>query len=516
MTVPLCCAWKSSAKRRFEDGFARLLFAEQYRGLRHFGEREASIVVQRSLQLSVEELASLGAERLAEILHEISRDDLSLRERLQHTLSESPPVRPRDTSTMSASIERRLTALEDSDVGYGWQGAATLAADVDAMRRDIVERLLPADPEASAGMLERLTDLEHVLFESADDSDGEIGDALRAVVEDWGRAWTEIAKRDPEILADIVFDVFAENEYGVFDEVIPAFAEALGKEGLEVLEARFRSAIADCPEPGDVEDEDETDDEAWRADWNRRMLFRGLEDIADVRGDVDGYIAVQEAAGTHLVYAVEIAERLHRAGRSAEALRWLERPDGQRGYGDDTTDLHVSVLDALGRPEDTRRVLWQAFERTLLFERYRDFRKRTPESERDEIRRQAIDLVLGHDDVHRVLAFLIEVEALAEAENLVLRRAADLRGRDHWTLRPAAKALAQDHPAGAILLYRVLVEAVLNAGKSQYYRYAIGDLREATLLAEGIADWKGLEDDETFMERLRAKHGRKWSFWKQW
>ena len=76
--------------------------------------------------------------------------------------------------------------------------------------------------------------------------------------------------------------------------------------------------------------------------------------------------------------------------------------------------------------------------------------------------------------------------------------------------------MARGHPAGAVLLYRVLAEAVLSAGKSKYYRYAIDDLREATLLAEGIADLRGIEEHEAFMARLRSQHGRKWSFWKQW
>jgi hypothetical protein len=478
------------------------------------------MAARRGPQMSVETLTALGAERLAQILHEIARDDFPLRERLERTISESPPVPPRVTKAMSTSIERRLATLEENNIYRDWQGAGAIGADIDAMRQDIVESMLPGDPEASAGMLERLVDLEHFLFESADDSDGEISGALRAVVDDWGRAWARVANRDPETVAEIVIDAFTENEYGVLDEVIPAFAEALGKDGLVALEARFRSAIAGGLEPGDEDEEDGEDDEIdgedRRAEWHRQMLFRGLEDIADVRGDVDGFIAAHEAAGTHLVYTVEIAERLHRAGRSVEALRWLERPDRQRSLGDDTTDLHVGILEALGHSDDARMVLWQTFERTFAFERYRDFRERAPEPERDGIRRRAIDLVLGHDDVHRVLAFLIEAEALAEAEDLVLRRAADLHGRDYWTLRPAAKALAQDHPAGAILLYRVLGEAVLGPGKSKYYRYAIGDLREATLLAEGITDWKGLEEHETFMARLRSQHGRKWSFWKQW
>ncbi|MCH8112851.1 MAG: hypothetical protein IH905_13015 [Proteobacteria bacterium] len=98
----------------------------------------------------------------------------------------------------------------------------------------------------------------------------------------------------------------------------------------------------------------------------------------------------------------------------------------------------------------------------------------------------------------------------------MLRRTTEFHGRHYWTLRPAAQALAPNHLMGAIVLFRLMVEAVLNAGKSKYYHYGIGDLREATLLSEGVDHWWGLEDHETFMERLQAGHARKWAFWKQW
>lgn len=480
------------------------------------------MTARSALPISVKALAALGAERLAEILHGIAGDDPQLRRRLEEAIRQSPPTRAKPAGAMLGSIERRIAALEEMDGYRDWRGAASLGADIDTLRQDIVESVLPVDAEAAASRLEQLVDLGDFLFETSDDSDGEISGALRTVVEDWGRAWAQVVGRDPDTVAEIVFDAFTEDEYGVLDEAIPAFAEALGVEGLAALEVRFRAALNEAPDPDDQDEDDDDDDDAgddhdnWRAGWQRRMLFRGLRDIADVRGDVDAFIAAHEDAGTARAYAVEIAERLHRAGRSEEALRWLELPDRRRGFAEDMTDLHVGILEALGRSDDARMVLWQTFERTLAFEYYRDFRERIPEPERDRIRQRAIDLVLGHDDVRRVLAFLIEADALAEAEDLVLRRAADLHGRDYWNLRPAAKALARDHPAGAVLLYRVLTEAVLSAGKSQYYRYAIGDLREATLLAEGVDDWKGIEPHESFLGRLRAEHSRKWSFWKQW
>ena len=66
----------------------------------------------------------------------------------------------------------------------------------------------------------QLIDLVDFLIETANDSDGEISSALRAAVHDKGRAWIQVAGRDPETVAEIVFDAFTEDEYGVLDEVL--------------------------------------------------------------------------------------------------------------------------------------------------------------------------------------------------------------------------------------------------------------------------------------------------------
>ncbi len=473
-------------------------------------ETRVSDTAPSKTRMTREALVGLGAERLAEILYACAREDPQLAERLERALAQAPPVRPRPAQAMQGSIERRLAALGETDVYYDWRAAGALGADINAICRDVMEAVLPDDPKAAAELLEQLLDLDESLFESADDSDGEIGDALRATVTHWGHAWAGVPDRDAETVAELVFGAFTDNEYGVFDEVIPAFGEALGADGLAALETRFRAAIEKQPKPGRDSDED------WHRDWSRQALFRGLEDIADIRGDVDGFIAAHQAAGTHLVYAVEVAERLHGAGRSEEALGWFKRSDRKRHPNEGATDLHVAILDALGRGEEARAARWQAFETTLGFDHYRDCQERTPEAEHAKLLDRAIALALGHEDIHCGLDLLIAVGALKEAENLILQQPEKLHDRAYWSLRPAAAALAPDHPAGAILLYRILVEGVLRAGKSKYYRYGIDDLREATLLAERVTDWKGIEDHESFMARLQSEHGRKRSFWAEW
>jgi hypothetical protein len=251
------------------------------------------MATKTSPQMSIETLVSLGAKRLAELLYEHTHDDPHLLEKLESALAEAAPVRAKRSKAMLDSVERRLAMLAEMDGYHDWRGAASVGADIDTIRQDIMESLLPEDPEIAAGRLEQLVDLEHFLFEATDDSSGEISGALRGVVDDWGRAWAQVADRDAETVAELVFDAFTENDYGVLDEVIPAFEEALGIDGLAALEVRFRSALEKEPKLTDGEDRDR--------EGSQRMLFRGLEEIADLRGDVDAFIATHQAAGTHLV-----------------------------------------------------------------------------------------------------------------------------------------------------------------------------------------------------------------------
>jgi hypothetical protein len=169
------------------------------------------MATKTSPQMSIETLVSLGAKRLAEILYEHTNDDPRLLEKLESVLAEATPVRAKRSKAMLDSVERRLSMLEEMDGYHDWRAAASPGADIDTIRQDIMESVLPENPENAAGRLEQLIDLEHFLFEATDDSDGEISGALRGAVDDWGRAWAQVADRDAETVAELVFDAFTEN-----------------------------------------------------------------------------------------------------------------------------------------------------------------------------------------------------------------------------------------------------------------------------------------------------------------
>jgi len=369
---------------------------------------------------------------------------------------------------------------------------------------DIMSSILDVDPNKAAGLLADIAEMQDHLMEATDDSDGELGGALMAVVWNWGKAWAHVAGRDPGQVAQIVFDGFQDNPYGVMDEIIPAFGEALGERGLNRLEQLFRAAI------------DGTGSGSAKDDWSYRGLFYGLQEIADLRSDVDGFIAAHIEAGTELIYVHEIAERLHHAERSAEALEWLERPDGRAHPNNDRATLLGDVLASLGQNAKAGDVLWAAFQHNPTIERYNACCGLASKHELPALRNKAIEIAASHESAGEALDFLAAIDALRNMGQFVRRRLSELNGRAYWVLRPAAVALVPNDRLAASLLYRLLVDGVLSRGTARYYHYAIEDLRAATLVAGSITDWESFEPHEVYFDRLQQDHKRKWSFWKQW
>jgi uncharacterized Zn finger protein len=71
----------------------------------------------------------------------------------------------------------------------------------------------------------------------------------------------------------------------------------------------------------------------------------------------------------------------------------------------------------------------------------------------------------------------------------------ELEQLSHYTTEPAAKALAQSHPAVAAKVFRALCMRTLKAAKSKYYDAALAHLKETRecYLAAGLEHkWEGL------------------------
>ena len=444
--------------------------------------------------LIVEQVERLGARRLAEIVVNHCHRNEGLRQSVRIALAASTPGGP-----LVKTLTTEIDAVRTSRHFYGYRESNVLAQELDRIRHGITEYLFPAQPRAAAEMLGRLIRLDANVYERSDDSDGVIGDAIGKAVTDCGRAWAAVPECDPKILAAEVFDLFTTDEYGARSQVITAFSDALGTSGLDELERLVRERLNHGATGKHI---------------HQRVLTIALENIADARGDVDGYIAAHHLAGTENVAAKEISERLLAAGRLEEALHWLDHPDIPEHMRSGLGPLKVEILDRLGRTEDAQAIRWSIFATSLSAGILDEYLSRLPEDAVIEGRQRAIATACQHPDVHQSLPLLAELSPNMAAE-LVHRRLGEIRGEAYWVVRPVADRLKGSHPVAAVLLHRLMADAVLRRGQSQHYDHAVRDLIAAERLVPKVEDWLGHRPQEAYRQQVATEHRQKRAFWEK-
>jgi hypothetical protein len=462
-------------------------------------------------------LAELGAERLAELMIEISQGNAAIKRRLRLELAgmESPIV-------LAKEIRKRLATIARSRTFVDWQTRKALVDDLQAQRRAIaqVAKRLPGD---GLDLMWRFLDLAESVFERSDDSSGTIGGVFRAAVGDLGDI-AQSTRPDPKQLADQIFRALLRNDYGQFDGLIQVLQPALGPEGLEHLKQRM---VALSAEPVRKPSANERQVIGWGsggalyaddiAERSRASTVRlALQDIADAQGDVDSYIAqYDEPVRKVPKIAAEIARRLLAAGRADEAWQAIEATEHRRRDWPDFEweDARIEVLDALGRGDQAQAARWSCFERSLSGRHLRDYLKRLPDFEDFETEQRALDYAERYGSLLQAVSFLVAWPSLDRAARLVTERAEALDGDHYEILTPASEALAAKYPLAATLLLRAMIDFALTQSRSSRYGHAARHLRECAALASTTPDYGSFETHDAYVGRLRREHGRKTAFW---
>ena len=381
-------------------------------------------------KVTAENLAGLGAERLAEILVSVSggRADLKRRLRMELAAAQGP-------ASLAPEIDKRLASFEASRGKIGWRQRPAFVRDLDALRGLIANRLAPLDVASAIERLWRFMDTAQPIGRRYRERSGEIDVVFERAAGDLGRL---LAAVPPGPAATDLVDQLIRNPSG-WKAWLPALLAGvpatLADETLRSMSQR--SGVA----PG------------WMA------LIRQL---ADAAGDVGAFRATYaDAAVRTPAVAAELARRYLAATRTAEAGEVLRgaAPQGQalRGkasepdFGWET--VWIDYLDQAGDQEAAQAVRWASFERTLLTERARAFIGRLGDFDDVEAEARAFDIAAGHADVANGLRFLMDWPALSSASRMIETRSADIDvGPDAAELW--AGKLRRRYPKAAHLLLR--------------------------------------------------------------
>ena len=101
--------------------------------------------------LNANNLVAMGAERLAELLIEISTANVAVKRRLRLELAgaQSP-------NELAKELRKRLTTIERSRSFIDWQNRKTLIEDLETQRRAIVDQVAKADLAEALELMWRL------------------------------------------------------------------------------------------------------------------------------------------------------------------------------------------------------------------------------------------------------------------------------------------------------------------------------------------------------------------------
>ena len=423
---------------------------------------------------------------------------------------------------VAAIVDRRLTALEGARGYVDWQKRRAFAADLDATVTVIVTELRALDASAAMDRLRRFLDGADAVLNRVDDASG----SIQAVYERASDALVEIAAGlAPDAAARFALGLLpalAGDPFGPFSGLLHDLIPRLAPGALAEIDAGLAALTEAAPKADRPE-------AAYRRQAARGQLVRLRQALADRRGDVDAFVALECAVAPDRPDRVALARRLLAAGRAAEALDWVRRPrtpgirvvtraESITGLDPDSAErerlaLEIDILDALGRGAEAQASRWGAFEGGLDAPMLRAYLAKLPDFEDEEALLRALGHAAAFPDPHRALHFLVGWPDLARAGRLVRERAAAWRGDRYAVLAPAADALAEGDPVAATLLYRRLLDEILRTGHSGAYAHGARYLLELDGLAGRVEPGAVTPEPAAYREGLRQAHGRKHAFW---
>ena len=458
--------------------------------------------------LNAQNLEALGAQRLAELLLEISAGSAVAKRRLRLEL-----VAQEGPAEVAREVRKRLATIARSRSFVEWHNQQSLIDDLETQRRAIVDQVAKRDPAEGLDLMWRFLDLAGSVYERCEDGGAVDGTFERAASDLGGIA--KAATPDPTSLADDVLRALVADNYGLYESLIRALAPSLERQGLEHLTRRLQS---DLPED----------------DIKRRLA---LMYIADVQGDADAWMAQYDAEKRkNPIIAAEIARRLLAADRAAEALQAIDAADRRSGGREDWEDwgwrdfewedARIEVLEALGRHTDAQQQRWTCFEQSLSAEHLRAYLERLPDFDDMEAEERALNHARNFKNPLLALSFLVSwtaldrtsvasQPALDRAADLIVRQGTNLDGNGYEILTAAADALSARHPFAATLALRAMIDFALARARSSRYKHAARHLTTCARLAPAIDDFGAFESHDVYEARLRREHGRKSAFWSQ-
>ena len=441
-----------------------------------------------------ERLSKLGATKLANALAYLSLRTEGGTEYMEALLLTPEEAHKRFKAKL-AGLKRRRKYID-------WRAAPDFARELELILATLHEGV--DDPKTGLGLVGEFFSCDRAIFERSDDSSGLIGDVFRF---DARNLFVAYASRctDKGFVCDLLLRLYEHDDYGVRTELVAKASDFLPQKEMRALAAEFWERAKG--EPPDS--------------YEAGKWWIGVELLARQLGDPGLFEKAKLTANPELSSptCMEIAEVYLENDDPEMALFWMERiPPTDRFRADAQDQLLYSIYERLGNREKMAETAWRMFRSGRSRSTLDMLLQALGESERERVIEEQVEPIMGsatlsYDDA----AFLVDMGRLDDASEYLFRYRDQLDGNLYQFLLPLAKALEEGRRfLGAVLVYRSLLESILDRAQSRYYHHGVRYLKKLDVLSPSVKDWRGLPSHEDYKESLLEVHGRKRSFWSKY
>jgi len=438
------------------------------------------------------------ADSLVGVLLELAADNEAVQQRLARMQLADRPDK------LAAAFRKQLTAWRRSTKYRSYRETREYARALDGWLDQVTRELLPRDLQRALELFETFIESDARWFESADDSDGLIGDVVRKACWHWLEAG---ARGDPsrDVRLERLLRLLQHDDYGAREELLRRADLLLDEQGLRELAGRYEDRLAQLMTVAARTGELPT--EVFQVSGSLSLLSAALRDP-----DLKVRSVLRYSPKPNELQKESFVQAYLEADRPGDALQWLEdswgHKEGSRQH------LLADALERLGRFEESAPIRRQLFERSLSATDLARWLEHLPAQEHAAAHGHARELAQSHDDPVAAATLLLELGDPPGAESVLLSAPELVDGRDYYRLPALATSLgAHGCSRGATVLYRALLEDILDRAYARAYGHAARYWHRLCEIAGSDIALAPLQPHSEFAAEVHRRHGRKVAFW---
>ena len=438
-------------------------------------------------------LVGLGVEALADALLELAVIDEIVDDAIDHLIGSNMENLQR--------YKAKLADLKNDDRFVSWQASASFARELEMLLKDLEAGV--EDPRIGVELIAEFYRADSDVFERCDDSDGNVGDVY---LHDAKQLFVAYASQcqDKQWLSELVFNLCCEDNYCIRDVLMDCAADYLP-------EPVIRDLIQGCQMAASKE----------KGHYRERTWLARVESLTRQIKDADLFENIRIAGRDHLTARddLDIARVYLESGDAQTALSWIDRISPKEQLRSHERDrLLMDIHEKLGHQEKYVEMAWQLFRQHRSADSFSKLLSIIGEGESSTGIENEVSALLEQKRLsHTDAGFLIEVGRIDAAETYLLDHADQFNGDHYIGLVPLAEAMeANGRFLCASLLYRALIDSILRRTQSKAYFHGVRYLEKIDSLAASVSDWQSFEVHTDYVEQLRQRHGRKYSFWRKY